>query len=81
MTTLLINDLNDDLVNIFRELASKFGAKTQIITSQNLDPNLTETLPKNLSEALLAIPQLDGYDDEDIFASDNSPMRDIEWME
>lgn len=80
MTSLLINDLNDDLVGIFRELATKFGANTQIITNPNQLTN-SNIATKNLSEVLLAIPQLDGYDNEDIFASDKAPMRDVEWIQ
>lgn len=40
------------------------------------------TKPNNLTEALLALPTLDLPDDEDVFARvDNSPMRELDWLE
>lgn len=75
MATLVINDLNDDLVNVFCEIASIFRAKIQLVANQ-IEINQIAT-PNNLNQTLLTIPQLDGYDDVDIFASDSSPMREI----
>lgn len=80
MATLVINDLNDDLVNIFRELANKFGAKTQLVTNQpKANPVIDDKLAFN--RALQNMPQIDGYDDVDIFARESHTSRDIDWSE
>lgn len=83
MATMIIHDLNDDLVAIFRELANKSGAKTQVSTTVS-EPSVAKNHhandADNLSHVLLTIPQLDGYDDDDIFASDSHPMRDVDWV-
>lgn len=70
MATLLIDNLNDDLVYLFKEMASKFGAKSQLIATS---PAFTMPLTNDklaFNRALQTMPILDGYDDIDIFARD-----------
>lgn len=80
MATLVIDELNDDLVYLSKEMASKFGAKTKLVPTS---PRLATSLEHDklaFNRALQTMPILDGYDDIDIFAREPSVGREIDWM-
>ncbi|WP_230657281.1 hypothetical protein [Psychrobacter sp. I-STPA10] len=91
MATLVIDNLDEDVVACFKALADEQGVSLEAFQQKMVLDTInrnggqlasaTKSRPRNLNEALLAIPKLEGYDDEDIFAREDSVMRDIDWSE
>ncbi len=91
MATLQLTNLEGSLLEYFKTIANQKGIDFVVINkpiekvTQETDNKVTDSAdrpPKNLSEALLNLPTIEGYDDEDIFARDYqqySPHREIDW--
>lgn len=88
MATLVIDNLDEDVVARFKALADEQGVSLEAFQRQVIMNVLEKSddanermanRPRNLHEALLRIPKSD--DDEDIFAREDSIMRDIDWSE
>ncbi len=92
MATLQLTNLEGNLLEYFKTIATQKGVNFFVTdkpvepvekVKQETDKEISDSLtrpPKNLSEALLNMPQHD--DGEDIFAregSQYSPHREIDW--
>lgn len=77
MAHLIIQDLNDDLITIFEQLADKLGASTQRIDLPTKATTINNR-HQTLSHTLLSIPK--SADDEDLFARTPSTSREINWL-
>lgn len=89
MATLQLTNLEGNLLEYFKTIATQKGVNFFVTdkpvekVTQEIDDKISDNVarpPKNLSEALLNMPQHD--DGEDIFARDYpqySPHREIDW--
>lgn len=67
------------MVERFKAFAKQQGVSVSVFRRE--EKILSEAENTTLNDALLAIPQLDGYDNEDIFARapQNDNHREIDW--
>ena len=82
MSSLLVRNLDDDIVKQFKALAMQNGLSVEAFHRQtiiNLVENKAELQPRNLNEVLLKLPKLEQTDEaQAIFERDSSVGRDIE---
>lgn len=84
MTTMVLENLNGTLLELFKRLAIETGV-TFSLTSNETDDS-TSQVSTNMkygdtlafNRALLNMPILDGYDEIDIFAREPNTARDID---
>lgn len=79
MATILINNLDQQMLERFKTFAKQQGVSVSVFRGE--EQILAEAENTRLNDVLLAIPQVDGYDDEDIFArvSQTDNQREIDW--
>lgn len=84
MATLVINNLDMDIVARFEALAKKLGISQEGLRKKAIVEMLDKyELPEScaVNKALSAMPQLEIASDEDIFAMPANAMRDIDWQD
>ncbi|WP_034279179.1 FitA-like ribbon-helix-helix domain-containing protein [Alkanindiges illinoisensis] len=82
MSSLLVRNLDDDIIAQFKALAMQRGLSVEAFHRQtiiNLVENKAELQPRNLNEVLLKLPKLEQMDEvQAIFERDSSVGRDVE---
>lgn len=79
MQTIVINNINDEIVERFKAFAFEMGVSMSIFKDTSMVNVQAKNAPQNLHEALLNIPKAD--DNEDLFVSSNEPMQAVDWSE
>lgn len=89
MTTIVLENINEDLLERFTQKAEKHGLSFDSYLKKIMTETVeqTEAKERTFLDALMAIPKLEGYTDEEIDEifgrreDQYSPHRELNWGE